>query len=207
MNSSTEALKAARQAAAARRRVVSASAIEAVYRSQAARFRGLAAAVAGADAASDVVQDAFALALRRRATWRGDGPLEAWLWRLVLNAAWLVTLPLVVAADRWPDPFLLAFFLVLQALRVWVLLTLGERWTTRIITLEGTPPVCHGPYRFVRHPNYLIVASEILVLPLAFGLPLFAVLFSGLNALVLWVRIRAEDAALHGERRHGVASQ
>jgi RNA polymerase sigma factor (sigma-70 family) len=87
MNTTTEAWEAARRAAAARRRVASASAIETVYRSQAARFRGLAAAVAGADAASDVVQDAFALALRRRVTWRGDGPLEAWLWRLVLNAA------------------------------------------------------------------------------------------------------------------------
>jgi DNA-directed RNA polymerase specialized sigma24 family protein len=68
MNTTTEAWEAARRAAAARRRVASASAIETVYRSQAARFRGLAAAVAGADAASDVVQDAFALALRRRAT-------------------------------------------------------------------------------------------------------------------------------------------
>ena len=60
---------------------------------------------------------------------------------VLLHAAWLVTLPLVVPADRWPDPFLLAFFLVLQALRVWVLLTLGERWTTRIITVEGAPPI------------------------------------------------------------------
>jgi RNA polymerase sigma-70 factor, ECF subfamily len=87
MNTTTEAPEVGRRAAAARRRVASASSIEAVYRSQAARFRGLAAAVAGADAASDVVQEAFALALRRRASWRGEGPLEAWLWRLVLNAA------------------------------------------------------------------------------------------------------------------------
>ena len=82
MNTTTEAPEVARRAAAARRRVASASSIEAVYRSQAARFRGLAAAVAGADAASDVVQDTFAFALRRRATWRGDGPLE----RLALAA-------------------------------------------------------------------------------------------------------------------------
>ena len=87
MNTTTEAVEAARRAAAARSRVGSGGAIEAVYRSQAARFRGLAAAVAGADAAGDVVQDAFALALRRQASWRGEGPLEAWLWRLVLNAA------------------------------------------------------------------------------------------------------------------------
>lgn len=87
MNTTTEAPEATRRATAGRPRAASGSSIEAVYRSQAARFRGLAAAVAGADAASDVVQDAFALALRRRATWREEGPLEAWLWRLVLNAA------------------------------------------------------------------------------------------------------------------------
>jgi RNA polymerase sigma-70 factor, ECF subfamily len=86
MNTTTEAVSASPRATGDRRSA-SATAIEAIYRAQAARFRGLAAAVAGADAASDVVQDAFALALRRRATWRGDGPLEAWLWRLVLNAA------------------------------------------------------------------------------------------------------------------------
>jgi methyltransferase len=115
---------------------------------------------------------------------------------VLLHAAWLVTLPLVVAADRWPDPFLLAFFIVLQALRVWVLLTLGERWTTRIITLEGAPPVRHGPYRFVRHPNYLIVALEFAALPLAFGAWLHALVFSALNtALLLLLRIPAENRA------------
>jgi methyltransferase len=62
-----------------------------------------------------------------------------------------------------------------------------------------------GPYRLLSHPNYLIVTGEILVLPLAFGLPLFAVVFSGLNALVLWVRIHAENAALHRERRRKLA--
>jgi RNA polymerase sigma factor (sigma-70 family) len=87
MNSNTEALNAARHSAGARRQAASAGSIESVYRSQAARFRGLAAAVAGPEAAADVVQDAFALALRKRASWRGEGSLEAWLWRLVLNAA------------------------------------------------------------------------------------------------------------------------
>jgi methyltransferase len=88
-----------------------------------------------------------------------------------------------------------------------VLASLGTRWTTRIIVVPGAPLVRSGPYRFFRHPNYLIVAGEILVLPLAFDLPLFAVLFSGLNALVLWVRMQAEDAALRGARRHRLASQ
>ena len=87
MNSNTEALGATGRSARARRQAASATAIEAVYRSQAARFRGLAAAVAGPEAAADIVQDAFALALRKRGSWRGEGSLEAWLWRLVLNAA------------------------------------------------------------------------------------------------------------------------
>jgi RNA polymerase sigma-70 factor (ECF subfamily) len=86
MNTTTEAVNASPRAVGDRR-AASATAIEAIYRAQAARFRGLAAAVAGADAASDVVQEAFARALRKRASWRGEGPLEAWLWRLVLNAA------------------------------------------------------------------------------------------------------------------------
>jgi RNA polymerase sigma-70 factor, ECF subfamily len=87
MDTSTEVLEPSRRVAMAEPRTATASAIEAVYREQAPRLRRLAAAIAGADAASDVVQDAFALALRRRRSWRGDGPLEAWVWRLVLNAA------------------------------------------------------------------------------------------------------------------------
>jgi RNA polymerase sigma-70 factor (ECF subfamily) len=86
MNTTTEAVSASPRAAGGSR-AASTTAIEAMYRAQAARFRGLATAVAGADAACDVVQEAFAHALRKRASWRGEGPLEAWLWRLVLNAA------------------------------------------------------------------------------------------------------------------------
>jgi methyltransferase len=106
-----------------------------------------------------------------------------------------------------PNLALLAVFGVMQIGRGWVLAALGPRWTTRIIVVPGAPLVRSGPYRLLSHPNYLIVAGEILVLPLAFGLPLFAAVFSGLNALVLWVRIQAEDAALHGERRQGLASR
>jgi methyltransferase len=125
---------------------------------------------------------------------------------VALHAAWLSGLWLL-ALSRVPDPVLLAVFCLLQVGRGWVLASLGPYWTTRIIVVPGAPLVRSGPYRFVRHPNYLIVAGEILVLPLAFGLPLFAVVFSGLNALVLWVRIQAEDAALRGERRRGLASR
>ena len=91
---------------------------------------------------------------------------------------------------------LLLLFAVLQLGRVWVLATLGERWTTRIMVLPGAPLVAGGPYRFVDHPNYVIVVLEIAVLPLVFGLCQIAALFSLLNAAVLAIRIRAENRAL-----------
>jgi methyltransferase len=87
-------------------------------------------------------------------------------------------------------------FMGLQALRLWVLATLKGRWTTRIIILPGAPLVRSGPYRFLRHPNYAIVVGEIAALPLAFGLPLYAIVFSLINALILHVRVKAENAAL-----------
>jgi methyltransferase len=125
---------------------------------------------------------------------------------VALHAAWLSGLWLL-ALPKEPSLALLAVFGAMQIGRGWVLAALGPRWTTRIIIVPGAPLVRSGPYRLLSHPNYLIVAGEILVLPLAFGLPLFAVVFSALNALVLWVRIRAEDAALHGERRYGLVSR
>jgi len=125
---------------------------------------------------------------------------------VALHAAWLSGLWLL-ALSKAPNLTLLAVFGVLQIGRGWVLATLGRRWTARVIVVPGAPLVRSGPYRLINHPNYLIVAGEILVLPLAFGLPLFAIVFSGLNGIVLWVRIQAENAALHGERRHGLASR
>lgn len=93
----------------------------------------------------------------------------------------------------WP---LIGMFALLQLARLWVLATLGGRWTTRIIVLPGAPLVRAGPFRYLRHPNYLIVVLEIALLPLAFGLWRLALLFSLLNALALAVRIRAEESAL-----------
>ena len=90
----------------------------------------------------------------------------------------------------------LILFALLQLARVWVIATLGERWTTRIIILPGEPLVTSGPYRWVNHPNYLIVIGEFAVLPLVFGLPMVAILLSLLNGLLLWVRIRDENQAL-----------
>jgi len=89
-----------------------------------------------------------------------------------------------------------AAYASLEAMRVWVMVTLGARWTTRIIILPGAPLVRRGPYRFLAHPNYAVVVGEILVLPLCFGLTTYAAVFTALNAAVLFVRIRAENRAL-----------
>ena len=114
---------------------------------------------------------------------------------VAVHAAWLATL-FWLAPGRPIHVPLLILFALLQLGRVWVLRTLGPRWTTRIIVLPGAPLVTRGSFRFVRHPNYLVVIGEIAVLPLVFGLWQVAVIFSVLNALVLWVRIRAETDAL-----------
>ncbi len=114
-----------------------------------------------------------------------------------MHAAWLLSLWLL-GYDQNVDPWLLTAFGLLQGLRWWVLSTLGPRWTTRIIILPGVPLVTDGPYRYISHPNYLVVAAEIALLPLALHLPLIAVIFSVLNAAVLMVRIRAESEALSG---------
>ena len=85
---------------------------------------------------------------------------------------------------------------MLQGMRVWVLATLGPRWTTRIIVLPGASLVAKGPFRFLRHPNYAVVTAEIAVLPLTFGMVGIAALFTVLNAAMLYVRIGAENRAL-----------
>ena len=119
---------------------------------------------------------------------------------VALHALWLAGLWIWA----WPRPanwWLVAAYAVLQIARVWVIVTLGERWTTRIIVLPGAPLVRAGPYRFLKHPNYLVVAIEIALLPLAFGLLLYAAFFSLANAGVLLWRIRAEDRALANQER------
>ena len=118
---------------------------------------------------------------------------------VAVHAGWLVSLWLLGPGP--PIKILpLIVYVALQVARIWVIATLGERWTTRIIVLPGAPMVRHGPYRWVDHPNYLIVVAEIAILPLVFGLPEVALFFSLLNAFVLWVRIREENRALAGLR-------
>jgi methyltransferase len=113
----------------------------------------------------------------------------------LLHAAWLLGL-WGLAYDHPVQPVFLVLFVLLQIGRFWVLATLGRRWTIRVIAVPGETLVVGGPYRFFRHPNYAIVIGEIAVVPLALGLPLYALAFSLLNALVLAIRIPQENAAL-----------
>jgi methyltransferase len=118
---------------------------------------------------------------------------------VAVHAAWLLSL-WVFGHDQPVNPVALAVYLALQGFRIWVLRTLGSRWTTRIIILPQQPLVSAGPYRWLSHPNYAVVTGEIAVLPLVFDLPLLAVLFTVLNAAVLAIRIRAENRALAASR-------
>jgi len=114
---------------------------------------------------------------------------------VAVHAGWLIALWLL-ALPRPVDGFWLAMFVLIELARIWVLASLGERWTTRIIVLPKTRLVRRGPYRFVDHPNYMVVVAEIAVLPLVFGLWQVALIFSLLNAAILMIRITAENAAL-----------
>jgi methyltransferase len=119
---------------------------------------------------------------------------------VLMHALWLASL-WIFGASHPIDPIWLIVFLSLQLLRIWTLVTLGPRWTTRIIILPGAALVSNGPYRFFSHPNYLVVIGEIATLPLCLGLPWVAAVFSGANAILLSIRVRAENAALI-ESRH-----
>ncbi len=115
---------------------------------------------------------------------------------VALHGAWLVALFVLVPAQAPADWALLGLYGVLQLGRLWVIASLGGRWTTRVIVVPGAPLVTRGPYRFLRHPNYLIVALEIPVLPLAFGAWHIALAFGFANLALLAQRIRVEERAL-----------
>ena len=114
---------------------------------------------------------------------------------VLLHVAWLAGL-WVLAIDRPLVPAFVVLFVLLQIARFWVLATLGRRWTVRIVAVPGEQLRQDGPYRWLRHPNYAVVVAEIAVVPLAFGMPIYALVFSILNAAVLAIRIPAENAAL-----------
>ena len=119
---------------------------------------------------------------------------------VAIHMAWLAAL-WWWAPGRPVDLTLLLLFAALQVGRIWIIATLGRRWTTRIIVLPGAPLVRAGPYRYISHPNYLVVTGEIAVLPLVFGLWEIAVVFTILNLAILAVRIPQENKALGELRR------
>lgn len=143
----------------------------------------------------------LAIARRNTRALRSRGAIEVGAGHypliVLLHAGWLIALVGWVTLRPWQvNVPLLVVFAVLQAARLWILWALGPFWTTRIISLPDAPLIRRGPYRFMRHPNYLVVVLEIAILPLAFGAWPIAVVFSALNAAALFVRIRAEDRAL-----------
>jgi methyltransferase len=114
---------------------------------------------------------------------------------VAVHAAWLISL-WAFGRDQPVNIPALLFYLILQGFRIWVMWTLGSRWTTRIIVLPEHPLVSAGPYRFLSHPNYAVVAGEIAMFPLVVNLPLLAAIFTLLNAAGLAIRIPAENRAL-----------
>ena len=119
----------------------------------------------------------------------------------LLHASFLVAAPLEVwSLDRaflpwlgWP---MLAIVAATMSLRYWVVATLGPRWNTRVIVVPSWEPAVGGPYRFVRHPNYVAVILELAALPLVHTAWITAVVYSVANAWLLTVRIRVEERAL-----------
>ncbi len=126
---------------------------------------------------------------------------------VALHVAWpLALIGEVLGLGARPPhawPLALAAFLAAQLLRTWAIRTLGERWTVRVWVLPGAPPVATGPYRWLRHPNYVAVAIELLAAPLMFGAWRTALAATAVNVVALAIRIPAEEAALglRGPRR------
>lgn len=107
----------------------------------------------------------------------------------------LITEYIFTSTGYYSIPLLVLYFLLL-AFKVWTILSLGKFWNTKIFRISGYPLVKKGPYQFMKHPNYVIVIAEIALIPLIFHLYITAIVFSLLNGLMLYVRIREEDKAL-----------
>ncbi|MFN3444659.1 MAG: isoprenylcysteine carboxyl methyltransferase family protein [Bacteroidia bacterium] len=93
--------------------------------------------------------------------------------------------------------YMLIFYVVLIGCKIWVVLSLGKYWNTKIYRISSVPSIKKGAYKYIKHPNYLIVVLEIALIPLAFHLYYTAIIFSILNALILYVRIKEENLILN----------
>lgn len=115
---------------------------------------------------------------------------------ILLHGGWLIAIAVFARPAPLPTAWLLAAFFLSQIFRFWTLFSIGRWWTTRIISAPHFPRVKRGPYLLMSHPNYTVVVIEVAVLPLLFGAPIVAILFSILNAGLLWWRIRIEGEVL-----------
>jgi methyltransferase len=116
------------------------------------------------------------------------------------HLAWIASLVFLISPDApilWP---LITYYLALQVVRYWVIGSLGQYWTHRVITLPDAPTIRRGPYRYFRHPNYAVTIIETFVLPLAFGALALAAIFTALWWTVLATKMRLEDEALYARR-------
>lgn len=113
---------------------------------------------------------------------------------VAIHSLWILAI-VVFGWEQSLNLFWLSVYGALQGFRLWILGSLGTRWTTRIIILNE-PLVACGPYKFIKHPNYILVVAEIIVAPMVLGLWCVAAVFTLLNALILYIRIPAENAAL-----------
>ncbi|MCM3719705.1 isoprenylcysteine carboxyl methyltransferase family protein [Fictibacillus phosphorivorans] len=155
------------------------------------------------------------IAKKNEETLLSMGAVEAgsshYKWMVMMHVSFFVFLFLEVMffgstpPSWWLVPFVL--FLIAQVVRIWAITSLGIYWNTKIVLLPGAEVVAKGPYRFIRHPNYLVVSLELLVIPLIFGAFVSAIIFTVLNILMLRVRIPTEEKALMEltdyENRHG----
>lgn len=149
----------------------------------------------------------------RRLLARGGRESGQGLYKVMVafHAVFLPALALGAIAYREPPPawawLAVAGALAAQALRWWAVSTLGDRWSTRVIVVPGEKPVTGGPYRYLRHPNYLAVILEMACLPLAWGMWRLALVFSVGNAVILYLRIREEERALGAEWERAFAGK
>lgn len=122
-------------------------------------------------------------------------------WLVAIHASWFLGMVVEGLGAPWAGPWeatwlLLGLYAVAEVLRLWTMVTLGERWTTRVIVLPGAEPITSGPFRWMDHPIYTAVAIELVALPLAFGLPVTAIAIGVANALGLRARIKVEEQAM-----------
>jgi methyltransferase len=120
---------------------------------------------------------------------------------ILLHGSWLLAILFFTPPGMSPDLGFLALLILMQLARAWVIVSLGRFWTTRIITLPDAPLITKGPYRYVHHPNYIIVMIEMAALPLAFHDGHIALIWSVANAMLLLWRLKVENAALEGRKR------